>query len=164
MYHAMNVEWPCLSFDILRDNLGKGRTKFPHTTFLVSGTQADKPQNNQINIMKISRLHKTRYDDQSDAESDNDAAALDEDPIVESKTVKHVGGVNRIRVMPHEEVHVVSTWADTGKVHIWDLTEIVNSLDSPGTRADTNIKPVHTVNAHKTEGYAMAWSSRVPGR
>ena len=27
LYHAMNVEWPCLSFDIVQDRLGEGRTK-----------------------------------------------------------------------------------------------------------------------------------------
>ena len=27
LYHAMNVEWPCLSFDIIEDRLGQGRTK-----------------------------------------------------------------------------------------------------------------------------------------
>jgi ribosome assembly protein RRB1 len=26
MLHTMQVEWPCLSFDFLRDNLGVGRT------------------------------------------------------------------------------------------------------------------------------------------
>jgi ribosome assembly protein RRB1 len=27
MLHRMNLEWPCLSFDIIRDNLGYQRTK-----------------------------------------------------------------------------------------------------------------------------------------
>eukprot|EP01136_Pigoraptor_vietnamica_P005516 Opistho-1_new@37280 len=27
MLHAVNVEWPCLSFDIIADSLGNGRTK-----------------------------------------------------------------------------------------------------------------------------------------
>ena len=164
MYHAMNVDWPCLSFDVLRDNLGNNRARFPHTMYLVSGTQADKAQNNQINVMKVSRLHKTRYDDQSDAGSDDEGCAIDEDPIVECKTIKHVGGVNRVRAMPHPDVHIVSTWSDTGKVHIWDLTDTVKALDTPGMRADSNLKPVHTVNVHKTEGYAMAWSALNPGR
>jgi len=26
MLHSMNVEWPCLSFDFLNDNLGVNRT------------------------------------------------------------------------------------------------------------------------------------------
>ena len=27
MYHRLNVEWPCLSFDIIADNLGANRTR-----------------------------------------------------------------------------------------------------------------------------------------
>ncbi len=38
--HAFNLEWPCLSFDLLRDDLGGPRSTFPHTLFMVSGTQA----------------------------------------------------------------------------------------------------------------------------
>lgn len=26
-YHSLKTEWPCLSFDILRDNLGEGRIR-----------------------------------------------------------------------------------------------------------------------------------------
>jgi ribosome assembly protein RRB1 len=25
MYHSLKMEWPCLSFDVVRDNLGEGR-------------------------------------------------------------------------------------------------------------------------------------------
>lgn len=34
--------------------------KYPATVYLVGGTQADKPKNNELMIMKISQLHKTR--------------------------------------------------------------------------------------------------------
>lgn len=27
MYHRLNVEWPCLSFDIITDNLGVARKR-----------------------------------------------------------------------------------------------------------------------------------------
>ena len=27
MYHALNVDWPCLSFDIVNDNLGTERSR-----------------------------------------------------------------------------------------------------------------------------------------
>lgn len=29
MYHKMRVEWPCLSFDVVKDNRGAFRTKVP---------------------------------------------------------------------------------------------------------------------------------------
>ena len=35
MYHALTVEWPCLSFDVLRDNLGSGRTRVCSATVFV---------------------------------------------------------------------------------------------------------------------------------
>ena len=36
---AMSLDWPCLSFDVLRDHLGGPRAAFPHTLFMVAGTQ-----------------------------------------------------------------------------------------------------------------------------
>lgn len=63
MLHRMNVAWPCLSFDILRDNLGEERRKYPATLFAVTGTQADQAKNNEILVMKMSSLHKTQNDD-----------------------------------------------------------------------------------------------------
>ena len=37
MYHALSAEWPCLSFDIMRDRLGDGRQRFPHRYVIVRG-------------------------------------------------------------------------------------------------------------------------------
>ena len=42
MYHSFRTEWPCLSFDILKDNLGDNRQRFPMTMYMVTGSQADK--------------------------------------------------------------------------------------------------------------------------
>lgn len=36
---TLTLDWPSLSFDLLRDHLGAPRTAFPHTLFMVSGTQ-----------------------------------------------------------------------------------------------------------------------------
>lgn len=60
MRHSMNVNWPCLSFDILRDNLGNERQRYPATAYLVTGTQADVAKNNEISVYKMSSLHKTQ--------------------------------------------------------------------------------------------------------
>ena len=60
MRHSMNVNWPCLSFDILRDNLGDERQRLPATAYIVTGTQADAAKNNEISVYKMSSLHKTQ--------------------------------------------------------------------------------------------------------
>lgn len=44
---------PCLSFDVIADNLGLSRDTFPHTCYIVSGTQANKKNLNNIIVMKV---------------------------------------------------------------------------------------------------------------
>lgn len=63
MLHRLNVTWPCLSFDHLKDHLGNDRQSFPHTSYMVAGTQADTASRNEIYVMKASQLHKTQNDD-----------------------------------------------------------------------------------------------------
>ncbi|PWA63330.1 glutamate-rich WD repeat-containing protein 1 [Artemisia annua] len=43
-------------FDIVRDSLGLVRTEFPHTTYCVTGTQANSATANSIGIFKISNI------------------------------------------------------------------------------------------------------------
>jgi len=62
MRHTMGVNWPCLSFDVLRDNLGEERRRYPQTAYIVSGTQADTAKNNELVVYKMSSLHKTQND------------------------------------------------------------------------------------------------------
>ncbi|GES92196.1 glutamate-rich WD repeat containing [Rhizophagus clarus] len=170
MLHSMDVRWPCLSFDILWDNLGEDRKMYPATAYIVAGTQADKPKNNELMIMKMSQLHKTQNDDNfndSDKESDDETnnGKLDEDPILEEKSLKHYGGVNRVRVTPQKDLQIAASWADTGKVHIWDLSPIVKALDTRGYQiSQKSSKPLYTIESHSTEGFAMDWSGTVPGR
>ncbi|ORX91298.1 WD40 repeat-like protein [Basidiobolus meristosporus CBS 931.73] len=164
MLHTMTVKWPCLSFDILHDNLGENRNTYPATSYLVTGTQADRAKNNELIVMKMSQLCKTIHDnDDSDAEDSDDD--VDDDPILETKSVKHVGGVNRVRAMPQPGNQIVATWAETGKVHIWDVAPLVNALDSPGATIPQHaMQPIYTVGSHSVEGFAMDWSETVTGR
>ncbi|KAF0492453.1 WD40 repeat-like protein [Gigaspora margarita] len=166
MLHSLNVKWPCLSFDILHDSLGEERKMYPATAYIVAGTQADKPKNNELIVMKMSQLHKTQNDgDDSDKDSDSDDGILDENPILESKNLKHYGGTNRVRIMPQRNCYIAATWAETGKVHIWDLAPVINSLDTPGRQISQKAqKPLYTVESHSTEGFAMDWSGTVAGR
>ncbi|KAF5388578.1 hypothetical protein D9757_004598 [Collybiopsis confluens] len=173
MRHTTGVDWPCLSFDTLRDNLGEERQRFPHTVWIVTGTQADLAKNNELIVYKMGSLHKTQKtsDDDDEDEDDEDDDALDEDPIIEFRSIPHLGGVNRIRAQPlpaseplppHTQPYHAATWAETGNVHIWDLRPLIESLETPGYSLDKSrsSKPVFTINAHeRTEGFAMDWAS-----
>lgn len=167
LYHSMTTQWPCLSFDILRDRLGVGRKRFPVTCYLVAGTQADEANKNEIILMKLSELHKVqRENSDSEHESgDEDSDNLDDDPILVSKTIPHIGGVNRIRSMP-QKPEIVSTWSDNGTVYMYDVGLQVKSLDGPlppGSKAPSE-SPFFSFDGHRQEGYAMDWSPAYPGR
>ncbi|TCD62850.1 ribosome biosynthesis protein rrb1 [Steccherinum ochraceum] len=172
MRHGMNVNWPSLSFDILRDNLGDERQRFPATAYLVSGSQADVAKNNEITVYKMSSLHKTqRSGDESDSDDDDEDDALDEDPVLEYRSIPHLGGVNRVRAQPLpasqplppvSQPYFVASWAETGKVHIWDVRPLIEALDVPGYTPDKSRThtPAFTINSHgRAEGFAMDWAS-----
>ncbi|KDQ63336.1 hypothetical protein JAAARDRAFT_29356 [Jaapia argillacea MUCL 33604] len=160
MRHSMNVNWPCLSFDILRDSLGDQRQRYPATAYLVTGTQADVAKNNEVAVYKLTSLHRTQKDnaDSDDDSDDEDEDNLDEDPILEFRTIPHHGGVNRVLSQPYH----VATWAETGKVHIYDIRPLIESLDVPGYVIDKNRShsPAFTINSHgRAEGFAMDWAA-----
>ncbi|KZV74849.1 WD40 repeat-like protein [Peniophora sp. CONT] len=173
MRHTLNVTWPCLSFDVLRDNLGDGRQRFPATAYIVSGTQADAATKNELAVYKMSSLHKTQRTADSDDSDDDDEddERLDEDPVLEYRAIPHQGGVNRVRARPLpagaplppvDTPYHVASWADTGKVHIWDVRPLIEALDTPGYSYDkTKVQtPAFTVSAHgRAEGFAMDWAS-----
>lgn len=58
MYHSLKTEWPCLSMDIVRDNLGEGRQRFPHSMLVVMGSQADRSDKNKLTLLKMSDLNR----------------------------------------------------------------------------------------------------------
>ncbi|KAG8808029.1 ribosome biosynthesis protein rrb1 [Serendipita sp. 399] len=164
MLHRMNAAWPCLSLDILRDGLGEERRRYPATCYVVTGTQADMSSKNELLVMKMSS-------DSDDEDSDNDEA-LDEDAVLEYKSVPHVGGVNRVRAQPTptnftpspSQPYHVATWADTGKVHIYNIRPLMEALDAPphsgSLLPEAAKKPVYTVTAHgRFEGFALDWAA-----
>eukprot|EP01134_Creolimax_fragrantissima_P001427 CFRG1427T1 len=165
MLHSINVEWPCLSFDVIPDGLGNNRTKFPMTSYLVAGTQAEKAHQNKILFMKMTQMHKTKFDndsDNSDAESDDDD--LDEDAVMTSHHIKHHGGINRVRASP-DLPGVVAVWGETGKVSMYDGSAHIAALDTPPTvPLNSKMDPIYTFEGHPMEGYALDWSPTVKGR
>ncbi|CEH15684.1 Ribosome Assembly protein [Ceraceosorus bombacis] len=177
MLHRMGVNWPCLSFDVLLDNLGpaEDRVRYPHTAYFAAGTQADTAKNNELIVYKASSLHRTIKDgdESDDDEDDDDDEGLDDDAILESKSIPHLGGVNRVRAAPVAppsagseptlDPYPVAVWSELGSVGIWDVRPLYNALERPGpfdkARAS---KALHTV-PHSTEGYAMDWAGSSSG-
>lgn len=161
MLHNFSVRWPSLSFDVIPDSHGSDRRKLPHQMYVVSGTQAGKPKENEVNVLKLSSLTKTLVrDDSSDEESEDDDDGMDSDPILESRDIPTNSTTNRTRVSPFAsrtaEV-LAANMAENGNVNIWDLTGAYQSLLKAG--AQWNKKPLYTIKSHgSTEGYALDWS------
>lgn len=121
-----------------------------------------------------SKFMNSPLDDSDSENGDDDNDDLDEDPIIEHRSIPHQGGVNRIRAQPlsasaplslPKQPYHVATWAETGKVHIWNIQPLVESLDVPGSSFDKPRvhAPVFTINSHgRTEGFAMDWASSGP--
>lgn len=150
MYHSLRPEWPCLSFDVIRDSLGANRSRFPHTMFAVAGTQADRADSNRLQVMKLSDLHRTsKSSDDDDGEGDSEDEGPDEtddDPVLDHVNIPHKGGVNRVRSMP-QRPHIVATWSETSKLHIWDLERQVSAL-AKGAPRTSKVDPTFTFGGH----------------
>lgn len=173
--HSVNVEWPCLSFDVLRDPYGMHRTKFPHKMYLACGSQAARAQDNRLYIVKASDVQRTYAGkapgardenamDDSDDEEDYD------DPTIEFKAIRHPGGVNRLRAMP-QAPNVIATLSENKMAYIWDARQELSALDRPSDSAGpgaasavVDAKPLASFSGHASEGYALDWSPTVAGR
>lgn len=176
MLHRLEVQWPCLSFDILPDALGDKRSRFPMTAYVVSGTQADNAEKNKLIVMKWANLHKTSKDgiDEEDEEENHRRFRLEEDsddsddendqePELEFRMLKHAGGVNRVRAMP-QMGSLVASWSDNSSVYVYNVHAELEALEGRGNPAAGSQKPVHAFSGHSTEGFAMGWNPHQVGQ
>lgn len=108
--------------------------------------------------------------DSDDEDGDSDEGDLDENAVLEFKSIPHMGGVNRIRAQPMPgsapttQPYHVASWAETGKVNIYNIRPILQAFDNPNTPLDTSKykQPLHVVAAHgRFEGFAMDWASSI---
>lgn len=172
MLHTMSTPWPCLSFDIVRDRLGDNRRTFPGTVYAVGGTQAEgsRSKDNELMVLKMSGLSRMeRENDSEDDESDDENPS---EPILESKSIPMNSTTNRIRC--HQTPHpsgdaakppqtVTASMLENSQVVIHDVSPHLSSFDTPGMILPPSAsKPLSTLRMHKTEGYALDWSSLHP--
>ena len=170
MLHTLDAPWPCLSCDIVRDNLGSDRKTYPATVYAVAGTQAaqGREKENQILVMKMSSLSRMDGTEDDDEEEDSDDES---DPILETKSIPVNSCTNRIRAFQSPQstsanlpTTLTASMHESGQVLIHDITPHLTSFDTPGTTiTPAQNKPICTIRAHKgSEGYAVDWSPRIP--
>lgn len=169
MLHVFSTTWPCLSFDIIRDNLGDNRKRYPRTLYAVAGTQADsnRSRENELLVLKLSSLAKMDRPNEEDSDDDDDDDET-ADPILESKSIPLTSATNRIRsFQPAETTQdqsqmpttLTATSLENAQILIHNVTPHLKALSTPGFVLDANAsKPLSTLRMHKTEGYALDWA------
>ncbi len=169
MLHVLTTTWPCLSFDIVRDNLGDNRKAYPATVYAVAGTQAEagREKENELMVMKLGGLSRMdRERDEEDSDDDNSDDEETAEPILETKSIPLTSTTNRIRAhqtppadSSKPPTTLTATMTESAQVLIHDITPHILSFDQPGTIiTPQQSRPISTLRMHKTEGYALDWS------
>ncbi|EGW32609.1 uncharacterized protein SPAPADRAFT_61671 [Spathaspora passalidarum NRRL Y-27907] len=163
MLHNINLPWPCLTVDILPDNLGDERRSFPASVYMATATQASKAKDNELIVMKASSLAKTLVKDEDEDDEEDEDEDVDSDPILDSETIPLRHTTNRIRVSPHAQQtgeYLTATMSENGEAYIFDLSAQYKAFDTPGYMIPKSSKrPIHTIRAHgNVEGYGLDWS------
>jgi ribosome assembly protein RRB1 len=165
MFHRLNVEWPCLSFDIINDLMGLYRTEFPMTSYIVAGSQASQNFQNRLYVLKMSNLLKTQNDSDSEYEdeeeneeesdeydsdqesvekrksksSQNKAATLKtSEPILEHLYIPLNAEVNRVRCMP-QNTRICALMCSDATLRIFDIQSQFDLLNRDVNNANSKI-------------------------
>ncbi|MBN3299255.1 GRWD1 protein, partial [Amia calva] len=179
MYHECQTGAPCLSFDVLCDEEGTGREAFPLSLLLCAGTQADTASANRLLVMRMYNLYGTEQgkerkegEEESESESEKEEEEEEEDrkPQLELAMVPHYGGINRVRVTQIGAVPLAAVWSEKGQVEVFDLRPQLEAVHSSAAmetflrQQQNEAKPLYSFAGHMTEGFAIDWSAKVPGR
>lgn len=173
MYHECQTGAPCLSFDVVRDGEGDRREQFPLSMVLCAGTQADTAFSNRLIVMRMYNLQGTEKkkdeDESTDEESDEDEEDEDKKPQLELAMMPHYGGINRVRVTQRGEQTLAAVWSEKGQVEIFDLRLQLEAVHSSSAMSDfikqeKEATPLFSFAGHMSEGFAIDWSPKVPGR
>ncbi|XP_050530467.1 glutamate-rich WD repeat-containing protein 1 [Daktulosphaira vitifoliae] len=187
MLHDVDSGLPCLSFDVIADDLGSNRNIFPHTMYLVAGSQAEKPKDNCVIVMKLSNLNAIKKDESSssedsDVESDSSDEESNDQPVLQVSALPHFGTINRIRSTAVNGKVFGAVWSERGVVNMYDLNTKLKDVEKAkrnrkigsvekkkkhGKQAPKRTlvehKPLHSFSGHRDEGYALDWSDTTLG-
>lgn len=180
MLHQASTGAPCLSFDVIADELGTDRQDYPLTAYMVAGTQAARTHVNNLIVMKMHNLHKTQNGDESGEYEDDGELEDDQDDIQDSNEVKkpqmscalikHQGCVNRVRSRRLGNSVFAASWSELGHVNIWNLSKQMQAVEDNNLLriyerevANNPVKPVFQFSGHQQEGFGIDWSPCAEG-
>ncbi|KYN31449.1 Glutamate-rich WD repeat-containing protein 1 [Trachymyrmex septentrionalis] len=172
LHHAQSGA-PCLSFDVIPDDLGNSRESYPLNMYIVAGTQAARTHVNNLLVMKMSNLRGNKHSDDSESESSDSEDEDDESkPVMSVAPIKHQGCINRVRCTKIGGGILAASWSELGRVNIWNLQEQLNAVENPSLltayrnkcdKASADIKPLYTFKGHLSEGFGLDWNRLEPG-
>ncbi|XP_017128764.1 glutamate-rich WD repeat-containing protein 1 [Drosophila elegans] len=171
MLHQASTGAPCLSFDVIPDELGTGRQAFPMTAYIVAGTQASRTHVNNLIVMKMSNLCKTQEEEEDEElEDDQDDVADREElrkPQMTCALIKHQGCVNRVRARRLGNTVFAASWSELGRVNIWNLSQPLQAVEDSKLlkqyEQQNEARPVFSFGGHQQEGFAVDWSPSAEG-
>lgn len=140
--------------------------KYPYSAYIVSGTQTQSFKN-FIYLLKLDKLHKTKYDDDSDDESndDNDDTSLNTESEIFLSSIEIKHSINRLKAMQFSPI--VATWNENNEVSVYNINEKFQQLQAKSSisqKKKTQKEKKKTKNyllksfKHSTEGFALNWS------
>merc|ERR1712088_1121418 len=80
VYHQANLGPPCLSLDIIPDDLGNDRSNYPLTLYGVAGSQTEKSTANSIIVFKMHNLHEIKRKAKKEESDDDESEDEEDDP------------------------------------------------------------------------------------
>ncbi|KAM9723497.1 glutamate-rich WD repeat-containing protein 1 [Menidia menidia] len=171
MYHECQTGSPCLSFDVLKDGEGESREQFPLSMLLCAGTQAETALKNRLLVMRMHNLHGTgkEKEEEESSEEESDEEEEDKKPQMELAMLPHYGGINRVRVTQCGQRSLAALWSEKGQVEIFDLQPQLEAVHSSAAMAaflqqQKEAPALFSFSGHMSEGFALDWSPKVPGR
>ncbi|RWS13207.1 glutamate-rich WD repeat-containing protein 1-like protein [Dinothrombium tinctorium] len=169
LYQKAETGLPCLSFDLIADDLGSGDERansFPIAFSMVSGTQGPKVHINSLLVIKMSNLQRNKQQmEEDDAENEDSEESDDEDePEFQCVQIPHSGCVNRVRSTVLGNKVVAASWSELGNVHLWDLSKELQAVNDSEAmdlyqRSKEKSLPIFTFTGHQQEGFAVDWSN-----
>merc|ERR1719479_643247 len=94
VYHQATLGPPCLTLDVIPDELGNDRSGYPLTVYGVAGTQTQKSTSNSIIVFKMHNLHENkRRSKKSEEDSDGEDSEEEDENDPEKKPKLKVAGI-----------------------------------------------------------------------